>query len=167
LNQAIRVKRGLSYGAGASLTPRRLPGLFLNSTLVDHARAVEAMDVTLETIRSLAESPATDEDLITRKATLTGSFYRAIETVDGITGALAEYVLYDVPLDELRRYAPSIMAVDAESVREFAQRGLVNDDFAVLVGDASRFLPELERTHGNVDVIPGDALDLGSPSLRA
>jgi zinc protease len=167
LNQAIRVKRGLSYGAGASLTPRRMPGLFLNSTLVDHARAVEAMDVTLETIRSLAESPATDEDLITRKATLTGSFYRAIETVDGITGALAEYVLYDVPLDELRRYAPSIMAVDAESVREFAQRGLVNDDFAVLVGDASRFLPELERTHGNVEVIPGDALDLGSPSLRA
>ena len=165
LNQEIRVKRGLSYGAGASLTARRQCGTFLATTLVDHARAAEAVGVTLETIRSLADAPATDDDLVTRKATVTGGFYRAIETVDGITGAVGEHVLYDVPIAEMQDYAHRIQAVDAESVRAFAARGLVPDTFVVLVGDASKFASEIARTHDDVRVIPFERLDLGSPSL--
>src|SRR6202012_3556742 len=42
LNQEVRVKRGLSYGAGAQLLARREPGLFLASTLIDHAKVGEA-----------------------------------------------------------------------------------------------------------------------------
>jgi zinc protease len=164
LNQEIRVKRGLSYGAGASLGARRLPGLFTASTLVDHTRAVEATEVTLATLRSLVDAPATDEDLVKRKATVTGGFFRSIETIDGIAGALSEHVLYDVPLDELSLYARRVQAVDAQAVRAFAARELVEDDFIVLVGDASRFAGELARTHP-VRVIPGDQLDLGSPTL--
>ncbi|MEO7039909.1 MAG: pitrilysin family protein [Candidatus Elarobacter sp.] len=153
LNQAIRVQRGLSYGAGASLSPRRMPGLFIASTLVDHARAVEATQVTMQTIRSLADAPATEEELATRKATVTGGFYRSVETIDGIAGALAEHVLYDVPLDELQRYAPSVQAIAAKTVCDFAVRGLVDDDFIVLVGDAARFADELGRTYGDVQTI--------------
>jgi zinc protease len=72
--------------------------------------------------------------------------------------------LYDVPLDELSLYARRVQAVDSQAVRAFAARELVEDDFIVLVGDASRFADELARTHP-VRVIPGDALDLGSPTL--
>jgi hypothetical protein len=54
--------------------------------------------------------------------------------------------------------------VDSQAVRTFAARELVEDDFIVLVGDASHFAAELARTHP-VRVIPGDALDLGSPTL--
>ena len=165
LNQAIRVQRGLSYGAGASLSPRRMPGLFAASTLVDHARAPEATAVTLATIRSLADAPAGEEELATRKATVTGGFFRSIETIDGIAGTIAEHVLYDVPLDELQRYAPSVQAVSAQTVCDFAVRGLVDDDFIVLVGDAARFSDEVARTYGDVHVISGDGLDLGSPAL--
>jgi zinc protease len=165
LNQEIRVKRGLSYGAGASLTARRQRGTFLATTLVDHTRAAEAIGVTLATIRSLADAPATDDDLVTRKATVTGGFHRAIETVDGITGAVGEHVLYDVPIDEMQEYAHRIQAVDAESVRAFAAHGLIPDAFIVLVGDASKFASEIARTHDDVRVIPFERLDLGSASL--
>jgi zinc protease len=165
LNQEIRVKRGLSYGAGVSLAARRERGTFLSTTLVDHARAAEATDVTLATIRSLAENPATDDDLVTRKATITGSFYRSIETIDGIAGALAESVLYGVPLAELGAFAHRVLDVDAESVHAFAARGLVPDNFVVLVGDASKFADDVARAHQNVRVIPYNRLDLGSPSL--
>jgi zinc protease len=165
LNQEIRVKRGLSYGAGASLTARRQRGTFFATTLVDHARAADAIGVVLATIRSLADAPATDDDLVTRKATVTGGFHRAIETVDGITGAVGEHVLYDVPIDEMQDYAHRIQAVDAESVRAFAARGLIPDAFIVLVGDASKFASEIARTHEDVRVIPFERLDLGSPSL--
>jgi zinc protease len=165
LNQEIRVKRGLSYGAGAMLAVRRMPGLFLASTLIDHARAVEATEVTSATIRSLADAPATDDDLVKRKAVVTGGFYRSIETIDGIAANVAEHVLYDVPLAEINEYTRSVQAVDAASVCAFAARGLVPDDFVVLVGDASKFADELARTYADVRVIPFDALDLGSPAL--
>ncbi|HZO93979.1 MAG TPA: pitrilysin family protein [Candidatus Baltobacteraceae bacterium] len=166
LNQEIRVKRGLSYGAHASLSARRSAGTFLASTLVDHARAAEATDVTLAAIRSLADAPATDGDLLTRKATVTGAFHRAIETIDGIVGSVAEHVLYDVPLDELQRFTHRVNEVDAEAVRAFAERGMIADDFVVLVGDASRFADALPQ-HGTLSVIPYAALDLGSPTLGA
>jgi zinc protease len=165
LNQEIRVKRGLSYGAGASLSTRRACGTFLATTLVDHTRAAEATAVTLETIRSLSTAPATDEDLVTRKATVTGGFHRAIETVDGITGSVGEHVLYDVPIEEMQDYAHRILAVDAESVRAFAARALVPETFVVLVGDASQFGDAIARTHTELRVIPFDQLDLGSPAL--
>ena len=165
INQEIRVKRGLSYGAGATLSTRRMPGLFTASTLVDHTRAVEATDVTLAVIRSLVDTPATDEDLVSRKATVTGAFHRAIETIDGITGSLAEHALYDVPLAELAEYGRRVQAVDAAAVRGFAARGLVPDDFIVLVGDASKFAGEIARAYANVRVIPSAQLDLGSPAL--
>ncbi|MDB5029010.1 MAG: peptidase protein [Candidatus Eremiobacteraeota bacterium] len=165
LNQEIRVKRGLSYGAGASLAARRQSGTFFSSTLVDHTRAAEATDVTLAAIRSLADAPATDEDLVSRKATVTGGFHRAIETVDGITGAIGEHVLYDVPLSELQQYTHLVQDVDAGAVRAFAARGLVPDSFVVLVGDASKFAGDFDGKHGDVRVIPYDRLDLGSPSL--
>ncbi len=167
LNQEIRVKRGLSYGAAASVAPRRMRGLFSASTLVDHARAAEAAEVTLEVIRSLAERPATDEELAPRKATLTGGFYRGIETSDGITGSLAELVLYDVPLSELDAFVPRVEAVDAQLVQAFAARGLVPDDFVVLVGDAAKFADAVRAAHADVTVIPSDALDLNSPALGA
>jgi len=82
------VKRGLSYGAGAMLAVRRMPGLFLASTLVDHARAVEATEVIAATIRSLADSPATEEDLVSRKATVTADSTARSKTIDGIAGAV-------------------------------------------------------------------------------
>lgn len=165
INQEIRVKRGLSYGAGAALSVRRMPGLFTASTLIDHTRAVEATDVTLAVIRSLVDAPASDDDLVSRKATVTGAFYRAIETIDGITGSLAEHALYGVPLAELAAYTRRVQAVDAAAVREFAARRFVPDDFIVLVGDASKFASEIEQTYADVRVIPSAQLDLGSPTL--
>jgi len=165
LNQEIRVKRGLSYGAGAALAARRQPGTFFATTLVDHTRAAEATDVTVATMRSLAGAPPSDDDLVTRKATVTGAFFRAIETVDGIASALGEHVVYDVPLGEMQEYAHRILAVDAESVGAVAASRLVPEAFVVLVGDASKFAADVERAHGTARIIDAQRLDLGSPTL--
>ena len=79
--------------------------------------------------------------------------------------ALAEHVLYDVPLAEVGEYAHRVLDVDAEAVRAFAADGLVPDNFIVLVGDASKFADDVARAHDDVRIIPHDRLDLGSPSL--
>ncbi|HEX3550228.1 MAG TPA: pitrilysin family protein [Candidatus Elarobacter sp.] len=167
LNQEIRVKRGLSYGAHASLAARRGAGTLLASTLVDHTRAAEATEVTLATLRSLVDAPPSDEDLVARKATVTGSFFRAIETVDGIASAIGEHVVYAVPLGDMQHFAQRVESVEASAVRDCAARALVPDSFVVLVGDASKFAGGVAHVNGPVRTIPVDELDLGSPSLRA
>jgi zinc protease len=162
LNQEVRVKRGLSYGAGAQLIARREPGLFLASTLVDHTKVEEAVTVVLDTLRGLAATAPEAAELVTRKATISGGFSRSIETIDGIAGVLGELALYDVPLTELGNYLPEIEAVDPAMVQQFAATTF-EDLFVVLVGDAGVFGPAIRAAYPNVATIPLDRLDLGRP----
>ena len=162
LNQEVRVKRGLSYGASAQLIARREPGLFLASTLVDHTKVGEAVGVVLETLHGLAATAPEAAELVTRKATISGSFSRSIETIDGIAGVLGELALYGVPLTELGDYLPEIEAVDPAMVQRFAA-ATFDELFVVLVGDARNFAEAIAKTYPNVTTIPFANLDLGRP----
>ena len=166
LNQEVRVKRGLSYGAGAQLIARREPGLFLASTLVDHTKVEEAVTVMLDSLHGLAAAPPEATELVTRKATISGGFSRSIETIDGITGVLGELALYGVPLTELGDYLPEIEAVDGAMVQRFAAETF-EDLFVVLVGDARIFGEAIRASHPNVRTIPLARLDLSQPNAEA
>jgi zinc protease len=165
LNQEVRVKRGLSYGAGAQLLARRAPGMVLASTLVDHARVPEATEVILAALAGLAAEAPADAELVTRKATVTGSFSRSIETIDGIAGVLGELALYDVPLDELSSYMPHVEAVTPAGVQAFAAAHVARDPFVVLVGDAAKFAATIGQAYADVTTIPFADLDLTRASL--
>ena len=161
LNQEVRVKRGLSYGAGAQLIARRDPGVFFASTLVDHGKVAEATGVVLDTLRGIAAEPIADAEMVTRKATVSGSFSRTIETIDGIAGVLGELAVYGVPLAELGEYLPRVEAVTPAEVQAFAAATIAADPFVVLVGDAGRFGDAMAGMHGDVVTIPFAQLDLG------
>jgi zinc protease len=162
LNQEVRVKRGLSYGAGAQLIARREPGLFLASTLVDHTKVAQATAVVLDVVHGLGAAAPDEAELVTRKATVSGSFSRAIETIDGIAGVLGELALYDVPLSDLGDYLPEIEAIEPEAVRAFAA-ATFGDLFVVLVGNARAFGEAVAAAHADVTTIPFAQLDLGRP----
>ena len=165
LNQEVRVKRGLSYGAGAQLIARRAPGIFLASTLVDHTRVSEATAVILTTLGGLAANACDESELMTRKATVTGGFSRSIETIDGIAGLLGELALYEAPLDDLAAYMPQVEAVTPSDVRAFAAAHIAQDPFVILVGDAQRFRADIASAHADVVTIPVAQLDLGRANL--
>jgi zinc protease len=165
LNQEVRVKRGLSYGAGAQLLARRSPGMVLASTLVDHARVAEATDVILATLGGLGAEAPPESELVTRKATVTGSFSRSIETIDGIAGVLGELALYGVPLSDLGAYMPNVEAIAPDDVRDFVATYVARDPFVVLVGDAQRFVHAIRLAHADVTVIPAAELDLNRATL--
>lgn len=139
LNQEVRVKRGLSYGAGAQLIARREAGQFVASTLVDHKRAVEAVDVVLATLTSLEIVPVAEREFAARKASLLGSWNRSIETNDGLLSALGDFAVYGIPLEELQHYTERIEAVSRDEVARFARDYIVPDSALVLVGDAREY----------------------------
>jgi zinc protease len=166
LNEEIRVKRGLSYGAGSSFASGRYAGSILASTLVEHAKAPEALDLMLSTISSLGGSaPATADELAARRTSMLGSMAAGLETVGGLVRGVALNTFAGLPLDALTSAPAALNAVEPAAVTRFAAAGLSAPPTIVLVGDASKFIDALRKSHPDVLVVKASDLDLTSPAL--
>src|SRR5688572_33093431 len=86
LNQEIRIKRGLSYGAGSSLDARRDVGPFVASAQTKNESGAVVADLLLGEIGRLSSAPPADPELTPRKAVLIGGFSRNLETANGQIG---------------------------------------------------------------------------------
>jgi zinc protease len=166
LNEEIRVKRGLSYGAGSSYATGRYAGSILASTLVEHAKAPEALDIMLSTIASLGGStPAGADELLVRRTSLLGGMASAIETIGGLVRNVAANAFAGLPLDALSTGPAALSAVEPAAVTRFAGAALLAPPTIVLVGDASKFVDAVRKAHPDVLVVKATELDLTSPGL--
>ncbi len=167
LNQEIRIKRGLSYGAGSSFEPRVDVGPFTARAETKHESAAEVVGIMTTEMNRLSAADVPDTELTPRKAALIGSFAQSLETTSGIVNRVSALALYGLPLSDINRYVSGVQAVTAEDVRKFAASNLGGKDVnVVVVGDASKFVEPLRAQFGEVEVIKASELDLGSPTLR-
>lgn len=167
LNQEIRIKRGLSYGAGSSLSARRTTGAFSARAQTKNESAPEVLDLIRAEMQKLADAPPGPDELKARKSVLVGGFGRQLETTSGLAGILGNYALYGIDLGELSAYTGKVEAVTAAQVQDFA-RGTLDPARAsvIVVGDGKAFVEALRARAPDLEVIPAAELDLGSPSLR-
>ncbi|MDP3173284.1 MAG: pitrilysin family protein [Phenylobacterium sp.] len=167
LNQEIRIKRGLSYGAGSALSARRTTGVFAARAQTKNESAAQVLDLIRAELDRLATQPAGPEELKARKSVLIGGFGRQLATTGGLADILGELALNGVPLGEIGAYTGKVEAIDAAQVQTFAARVLAPDKASVIVvGDAKAFEAELKTRAANLEVIPIDQLDVESPTLR-
>ncbi|HUP46699.1 MAG TPA: pitrilysin family protein [Thermoanaerobaculia bacterium] len=165
LNQEIRIKRGLSYGANSSFDLRREPGPFTAATQTKNESAAEVAGIIVDELHRLATVELPRTELGPRKAVLTGNFGRSLETTEGIVGRIAALVLYGLPLKEIEAFVPAVQNVTGDAVKKFAASHLAATSI-VIVGNASEFLEPLRKRFGEVEVIPIEELDLEAPALR-
>lgn len=167
LNWEIRVKRGLSYGAGSALDTRRAAGSFTASAQTKNESGAEVATLTLAEISKLASGDVPDSELTTRKASLNGGFARGLETTGGLVGQVSALAIYGVSFDQINQFVGSVQAVKADDVKAFAAKNLNVDSTSIIVaGDASKFLPALQKAFPHVEVIKASELDLNSATLR-
>lgn len=167
LNQEVRIKRGLSYGAGSSLAARRAVGPFSASTQTKNESGAEVAALLMSELKRLASAPIPAEEMTPRKATLSGNFARALETTAGLVGQISDFALLGVSLNTANSYIASVGKVTGADVAQFAGKRLAAEGASiVMVGDASKFLEALKKDFPNVEVIPEAELDLNSASLR-
>lgn len=167
LNQEIRIKRGLSYGANSRLSAMRTTGLFRAAAQTKNESAPQVLDLIMAEVKRLADAPAGAEELKARKSVLIGGFGRELATTDGLAGILANLALYDLPLTELADYTTKVEAVTAGQVQTFAQQRLDPASVSVIVaGDAKAFTEGLKQRHPNLEVVPAAELNLDSPTLK-
>jgi zinc protease len=165
LNREIRIKRGLSYGAGSSLDPRREAGPFTASAQTKNQSAAEVADVMKSELQRLVTDPVKGDELKSRQAVLTGGYARQLETNHGFVDQISDLATYDLPLDTLDKFIPSINAVTSEAVTGFARKYLAEPMSLVIVGKSSDFLDALKKARPEVRVIGQKDLDLNQASL--
>jgi zinc protease len=167
LNQEIRIKRGLSYGARASIGFRRDVGPLVASTQTKNESAVEVVDLILTELRRLGAEPIAGPELAARQAVVIGGFGRSLETTEEYAGLLGNLALYQVEMDEVGRYVGAVSAVTPAQIQA-AGRDVFDPTQAsiVIAGDASIFLEALRAKYPNVEVIKASDLNLDSASLR-
>ena len=167
LNWEIRVKRGLSYGAGSSLDTRRWAGSFSATAQTKNESGAEVASLTLGEISKLATGELPDKELTTRKASLNGGFARGLETTGGLVAQVSSLAVYGVSFDQLNQFVGNVQAVKAEDVKDFAAKQLnIDSTNVIVVGDAKKFLPALQKEFPQVEVIPVGELDLNTASMR-
>jgi zinc protease len=182
LNQEIRIKRGLSYGAGSNLLAHKEAGIFVARTQTKNESAAEVADVILTEITRLGIQLPAAEELSARKLTLIGDFGRELETTNGLVNQIGALALYDLPLSEINSYIQNVQRISAADIKTVADYPFSTDEAnVVIVGDAKKFLPDLEKKisagvielsvnengkPGKIEIIPASELDLNRPDLR-
>jgi zinc protease len=167
LNQEIRIKRGLSYGAGSSLDTRRGVGPFVASAQTKNESGAQVASLLLGEVTKLSNSPVPENELTPRKAVLIGNFSRNLETVNGLVAQVASLALYGLAFDEINRFINNVQSITSNDVQRFAGSHLdAKGASIIVVGNAKAFLPELRQQYPDAEVISLNDLDLNSGSLR-
>ena len=167
LNEEIRIKRGLSYGARSDLDDRRDSGVWLASSQTKNPSAPQVVDLMLGEFTRLRDTLIQPAELAARKATLIGGYGRSLETTAGLAGQVGDLAVYGVDLGEVGRYIDRVQAVTPAQIQAYAQSHLGADStHVVVVGDVSEFGAALDKAHPKTETLAADKIDLDSADLK-
>ncbi|HTH50436.1 MAG TPA: pitrilysin family protein [Pyrinomonadaceae bacterium] len=167
LNQEIRIKRGLSYGAGSSISWRRLSSRFSTRVQTKNESAAEVAELVADEVRRLGKDKAATTELAARKAALIGEFGLRLETDADLLGLISDLYAYGLDAEELEGYGNDVQRVDAAKAAQFASEHLPGGSI-VIAGDYAKFKVDLaKRFHDTpITVIAADKIDLSKPNLQ-
>ncbi|MEP2706969.1 MAG: pitrilysin family protein [Roseibium sp.] len=120
--QEVREKRGLSYGAGTSLSPYKQAGLLIASAATKASRANETVSVMLEQLQRMATEGPSKAELDAAKQYLTGSYPLRFDSSGKIARQLVALQNADLGMDYFDRRNSEIEAITLEDVQRVAKR---------------------------------------------
>jgi zinc protease len=168
LNEEVRVKRGLSYGASSEVQADRAGGRFYAVAQTRNDAADQVAGLMLAEVKRLDQAPAPAPELEARKAALTGEFGRAAATSLGLANYLARYAADGVDPGDVDRFTARTEAVSPAEALAAADKVVDPADLSVVVvGDAKQFLPALRQRFPKLEIVEAAALDLDAPALGA
>ena len=136
LNQELRIRRGLSYGAFSQAESQPAGGMLTAQAQTRHASAIQALTLMRAEIARMTELPPAADELAARQASLLGSFARRLQTTGGLAALVTGQWIQGRPLADLAGYSDAVLTVRPEQVRDFARLHWGAERLrAVVVGD--------------------------------
>ncbi len=167
LNQEIRIKRGLSYGAGSGFAWRRGVANFAARTQTKDDSAAEVAEIIFTEINRLGSEMAPETEIAPRKLVITGDFSREFETTDELAETLTAIYNHKLGADELNGFADRINRVAPAEIKRFAIEHM-RGGHLVIAGDYRKFREDLAKRFPRMEiiVISSERLDLASETLQ-
>ncbi len=133
LTEAVRVKRGLTYGIGIGLDTSFGGGVLMGSVASDNAKIAEALAVTRAEWARMAEEGPTDDEMVEAVAYLTGSLALQFTDSRRIAGTLLAMQRNARPIDWLDGRTERLRAVTRADAARVARKLLKAEALAVTV----------------------------------
>lgn len=147
LNEELRVKSGLTYGATSIIQQPRIPGATIIFSFTKTETTEKAIDLALDVLKRLREQGITAEQLASAKAFLKGTFpTQRLETTDQIATALGDMAIYHLGKDDIDDLFSRIDAVNLEDANATARKYFENDSLTfVLLGNAAKIRDSVKK----------------------
>ncbi len=157
LNENLRVKRGLTYGAWGSFMPKAKAGTFEISTFTKNESVAEAINVILEQIHEFQNVEPTDTEFYNTRSYIAGSFARNRETPQNIAGDLWMIESQQLGKDYFDQLFLTLNKTTKQDCIDLAQRLIKPDNLSiVIVGDAEKLKESLGK------IAPVEVIELES-----
>ncbi len=156
LNDTIRVKKGLTYGAGGGFAPDRFAGRFTVSTFSKNATVGETVKTILDEIRRFEKEGPTDREAADAKSYIVGAFAGARETPQDLVEDLWRIELEGLPADYYDQYLAAIGSVAPKEVVDVVSELVHADQLVIVVVGPADVLKKQLANIAEVEVVTGD-----------
>ncbi len=145
INLNLREKNAYTYGARSYFGMRHGAGPFLAGASVHAEKTIPAIKEVFVELEGLRTGGPTDEELSLAKESIRMAMPGRFETTGDVAAAVADLVVYDLPLDEYEKRPGRIDAVTAADVKRVAAEYLESKAMTVVVvGSKATLAPQIE-----------------------
>lgn len=153
LNDTIRVKKGLTYGAGGGFSADRFGGRFVVRTFSKNATVGETVKAILDETAKLGKRPPDQGERDEAVSFIVGSYPRQRETVEEMIDELWMLQTNGLPKDWYAGYLQAVRATDTAGLAKVAKRLVDPKNLViVVVGPADQLAPQLAR-FGKLEIV--------------
>jgi len=146
LFQALREKRGFTYGAYSTVGAGRFQSTFSATAAVRNEKVDSAVVEFLNQIKNMRTEPVTEDILQAAKNLYSGTFALGLENPARTASFASTILINELPNDFYRTYLQKINSVTTEDIKRVSQKYFGHDNTRIIiVGKQEAFLPGLER----------------------
>jgi zinc protease len=147
LNSELRIRTGLSYGAGSGFTRGRVAGEFAIRSFAETRHTVRALDLALRTLSRLRREGITQAMLDSARSYVIGQYPMNLETAADWAAQLADLELYGLDPAYIEGYGPALRSATLEDARQVIHQAfpLGRQLAVVVIGDAQQVRERLGR----------------------
>ena len=133
LQNEVREKRGLTYGAFSNFAPGLHAGAFTVSLQTRPDQAAQALDVARTVVKDFVANGPTEQEVKAAKDNLIGGFALLIDSNRKLLGNISNIAWNDLPLDYLDTWTQQIEKVTASDIKIAMAAKLQPDKMVTIV----------------------------------
>ena len=146
LSTELRIKRGLTYGAGSSIQSWSTGGIFAANSYTKNDKIGEMLGIVTDLLKKARTDGFSPDEITSSRNYIQGQFPPTLETNASKATAYVRLVFYNLGFDYYDRYLAGVQSVSQAEARDAAVKLIPDADFVlVVVGKAAEIKAQLEK----------------------